>query len=196
MRAVSTPNPWVAASASPESLSRTRLKMAVGIKVSWLPCFKVSKLLARVKTQPPLVDFDNLKFRNLETLKGAPRHPFSVSFLFRLADRDGLALIAHLEPGKAAHADVLAQLANGGCNELRDGDRLVLDKGLLVQADLFIKLAHFTLDHFLGYVIRFPASLGLSEINIFLAGIGLGCNVFFANELRIRCRDVHGDVVH
>ena len=46
-------------------------------------------------------------------------------FLFWFGDSDGLTSFSHLEAGKAAHRDVLAQLADLGGNELTNAHGLV-----------------------------------------------------------------------
>src|SRR5271157_6541187 len=45
---------------------------------------------------------------------------------------------AHLEAGEAAHGDIFAQLADLLSDQLLDADGLVLDEGLLQQADLLV----------------------------------------------------------
>src|SRR4029079_14273909 len=62
-------------------------------------------------------------------------------FLCRFRDGDGLADVADLEAREALHRDVLAQLADFRRDELADGNGLLLDEGLLVEADLLVELA-------------------------------------------------------
>src|SRR5271169_5039803 len=113
MRSWSTPKPWFAARASPESLSRMRLKM--GVSISFEP---TEMLLRRWRSGFP-------------ALIGLLR-----------SERDRRARVAYLEARKAAHGDVLAQLADLGSDQLRNVDGLVLDEGLLQQAHLFVELFH------------------------------------------------------
>src|SRR5712691_106893 len=74
--------------------------------------------------------------------------------------------ISDLEPGKAPHGDVLAEFADLGGNELRNVDGLILDEGLLQQADLLVELFHHAGNHLLGDVCRLAASDGLREIDV------------------------------
>src|SRR5438876_3124879 len=170
MRGESTPKPCEAARASPESFSRTRLKIGSGMSPSdSIPQTKKGHL-----------------FGALELLR----------LLFRLRNGDRLAGVADLKSRKSPDRDVLAQLADFGRDQLRDGLRLVLDKGLLVQADLFVELFHLAGNHLFGNVRRLAAGHRLRKINVFLAvEVCLG-NVFFADKLRVGGRDVHGDVVY
>src|ERR1700730_1353348 len=108
---------------------------------------------------------------------------------------DGLARIADFEAHEAAHSDVLAQFADLGCNQLRDADRLVLDEGLLEQADLFIELAHLAFDDLFNDLGRLASGRGLRAIDVLLALEGFRRDVFLADKLWITRRDVHGDVV-
>src|SRR5271166_3701828 len=61
------------------------------------------------------------------------------------------AHVAYFETGKTTHRDVLSELAHFGRDQLRDVYGLVLDKGLIEQADLLVELFHFAgydfLDH-------------------------------------------------
>src|ERR1700758_223731 len=159
MRADSTPNPCVAARASPESFRRTRLKIAVDIQSSVV----TSRCSGSGANFPRGVILSGAKdlcipagmHRPRSLRHGDKRAPAKkgrrsalclLRLLFRLADRDGLARLTHLEPGETPHRDVLAQLAYLGRNQLRDRDRLILDKRLLVKADFFVELAHLTFD--------------------------------------------------
>ena len=132
MRSGSTPKPWLAARASPESLSRMRLKTGVGISCS----FQSLVLQFLVTGRMPIA----YTRASPETRNRAPKLPL-LRFLFRLGDGDGLARLAHLEAREAADRDVLAQLADLGGDQLADADGLVLDEGLLEQADFFVELA-------------------------------------------------------
>src|SRR6266404_4301465 len=60
----------------------------------------------------------------------------SLAALVRLGtgEGDGSGGIADFEPGKAAHGDVLTELADLGGDELHNVDGLILDEGLLEQA--------------------------------------------------------------
>src|SRR5271155_3680642 len=106
-----------------------------------------------------------------------------LGFLFRLTDGDGLAGVADFEAGEAADRDILPQFANFGGDELRDADGLVFDKGLLVEADFFIELAHLAFDDFLDDLGRLTGRGCLRTINIFLALEGFGGYILFADEL-------------
>src|SRR5579864_1630505 len=169
MRAVSTPKPWLAARASPESFRRTRLKMGSGMPSEY--------------------------YRRLK--KGTFRCPLkSLSLLFRLRDGDGLASVADLKSCESPDGNVLAQLADLRRDELRNRNSLVLDEGLLVQADFLVELFHLASNHLLGDIRGLAAGHGLREIDVLLAlEIGLG-NVFFTDEFRIAGGNVHGNVVH
>src|SRR5258707_12778299 len=114
MRGESTPKPCEAASASPESFSRTRLN------IGWGMAFQILS----------------------QTKKGTFRRPQLLSFLFRLRDRDGLANVANFEAGEAPDRNILTQLANLCSDQLRDRLRLFLDERLLVEANLLVELCH------------------------------------------------------
>src|SRR5581483_1034054 len=104
--------------------------------------------------------------------------------------------IADLETGKAADGDVFAQLADHTGNELADGDSLVLDKGLIEQADLFVKLRHLAFDNLLNHIGRFAGGRSLGAVDFFFA-LEISCgHIFPANELRIAGGNVHGNIVH
>src|SRR5258708_7216054 len=167
MRAVSTPKPWFAASASPESLSRTRLKAGVAVmRESRSPA---SEAVRNCSAGVPSAVAGAPRPRRKHAKKGAHRAPFEL-FAFRLRrlrDRDGLAHVTHLEARKSSHRDVLAQLADLGRDELRDRDGLVLDEGLRQQANLFIELFHLAGNHLLCNVRGFPAGDRLSQEDVF-----------------------------
>ena len=172
MRKGSTPKPWVAARASPESLSRMRLKTGVVIgiqssisakcgsrttlgRITWT----AARLSAEQSSAGALISdcFGSTKKRLASSARRSAGRLSSrelLGFLFRLSDGDGLAGIADLEAGEAAHRDVLAQLADLGGDQLRDADRLVLDEGLLQQADLLVELGHLAFDDLLHDVRR------------------------------------------
>src|SRR5690349_22296107 len=116
MRNGSTPKPWVAARASPESFSRMRLKTGVVI-------YRDS--IASSTT----VDQDNLLRRSGFT-----------AIATRVRECNRRPHLAYLESGEPSHRDILTQLPDLGCDQLPDGNGLVLDEGLLQKADLFIKL--------------------------------------------------------
>ena len=64
------------------------------------------------------------------------RAPFGalelLRLLFRLRDGDSFARVPDFESRKAADGNVLAQLADLGCDQLGNRDGLVLDERLLV----------------------------------------------------------------
>src|SRR5215469_6661272 len=129
--------------------------------------------------------------------KGRLRAPLILlRLLFGLRDGYGFAGVADFKSGKTADGDVLAQLADLGRDQLRDRLRLVLDKWLLVKADLLVELLHFPHNHFFGDVRGFAAGHGLREVNLLLASVVRGRDVFLADILRVAGGDVHGDVVH
>src|SRR5271169_475022 len=169
MRVVSTPKPWFAASASPESLSRTRLKAGVVVigsvpgfpltTSSILLCDSKQSLCHPERSEGPMQfrrrprlhgPFASLRMTGKWNLnrnkKGAPAgRPELFAFrLCRLRNSNSLAHVTHLEAGKPPYCDVLAQLADLGGDQLRDRNGLVLDEGLLQQADFFIELLHLT----------------------------------------------------
>src|ERR1039457_1125565 len=205
MRFVSTPKPWFAAKASPESLSRTRLKAGVGVVIGSVPgfplatssillCHSEQSLCHPERSAEPMQfcrrprlhgSFALLRMtgmRNLNRNKKAPRRaPGLFAFrLCRLRDGDGLACVSHLEAGKAAHGDILAQFADFGRNQLRDRDGLVLVEGLLEQAHFFVELLHLAIHHLLGDVGGLSAGNRLREKNLLLAGEVRSRDVFLA----------------
>src|SRR5208282_920582 len=113
----------------------------------------------------------------------------------RADEGDRSAHIPDFEPGKTPHRDVLAEFADFGGDQLRDADGLVLDKGLLQQADLFVKLFHLAGHDFFDHWSGLAGGSGLGAINVFLALDGFRRNVFFSDELRIARRNVHSNVV-
>ena len=56
-----------------------------------------------------------------------------------------------------------------GGDELRDGLRLLLDEGLLEQAELFVELAELALEHLLDDVGRLAGGCGLGAVDVLLA---------------------------
>src|SRR6266850_7659530 len=130
--------------------------------------------------------------------RGAEAPPELFAFrlrLCRLGDCNCLACIPYLEARKAADSDILAQLADLRGNQLRDGYALVLDEGLIEQADLFVELLHLASDHLLRNVGGLAALNGLVEVDFFLSIEVCLRYVLFANVLRIARRNVHGDVM-
>src|SRR5271157_2544668 len=113
-----------------------------------------------------------------------------------LADSYGLAYVAHLEAGKALDRDVLAELADDGRDELRHGHGLVLDEGLLIQADLLVELAHLAFDDLLDHRSRFARLGSLRAIDVLFLLKVLGSDILLADELGVAGRDVHGNVMH
>src|SRR5579864_6355708 len=162
MRAVSTPKPWLAASASPDNLSRTRLKAGVGVvmkDLAW-PAYRCKAApLSGSAGVPPAVASAPRARRISRHKKGAPQGALRLLRfrLCRLGDRDGLARVPNLEPRKTPHGDVLAQLADLGRDQLRDRDGLILDERLFEQADFLIELLHLAGNHFLRDVRRLAA---------------------------------------
>src|ERR1700757_1708968 len=132
MRAASTPKPRSAASASPDSLSRMRLKTGVGIGKFQVSGFQVS-------SQNFLLPSGTRDTRNLKPetflLSHRRRGLATLIILLRSGGSHGHPRLADLEAGEAAHGDVLAQLADLAGDELRDRDGLVLNERLLEQAD-------------------------------------------------------------
>src|SRR5579863_4838382 len=132
MRFVSTPKPCSAARASPESLSRTRLKAGVCMGFQGFPVSGLQLPVCCPQGWKPETDLLRCRSTGLATLIG-----------LRFRDRHGLSRIADLEARKAAYADVFPQLANFRRNELRNRHGLVLDERLLQQADFLVELLHF-----------------------------------------------------
>src|SRR6266498_287327 len=131
------------------------------------------------------------------TKEGHLSVPFHLlSLLFLLRDGDGLAGVADLESRKSPDGNVLAQFADLGRDQLRDRNSLVLDEGLLVEADLLVELGHLAFDHLLGNVCGLAAGDCLRAEDILLALVSFGRDIFLADKLRVAGRDVHGDVVH
>src|ERR1700722_2434713 len=105
-----------------------------------------------------------------DSKKGAHWAPELFAFrLCRLGHGDGLARVANFEARETPHRDVLAQLADLGRNELRDRDGLVLNEGLLQQANLFVELFHLAGDHLLRDIRRLAAGNGLGQEEFLLA---------------------------
>ena len=76
----------------------------------------------------------------------------------------------------------------------RDGLRLLLDEGLVEQADLFVELGHLAFEHLLDDVGGLAGGGGLGAVDVLLAlEVGFG-DVFAADEARVDGGDVHGDV--
>src|SRR5262252_2903357 len=129
--------------------------------------------------------------------KGGCAYTALLGALFlRLADGDSLAYVAHLEAGITLNRDVLAQLADDTGDQLRDGNGLVFDEGLLIEADFLVELAHFAFDNLLHHLSRLARGRCLRAVDVLLFLESLRSHVFFADEARIGRRNVHGDVVH
>src|ERR1700722_5839943 len=103
--------------------------------------------------------------------------------------------IADLEAGKAAYAEVFAQLADLLRDQVLDGERLIFDERLIKQANLFIKLAHLAFHDLLDHLGRFSRGRGLGPVNILLPLQVLGGHVLTPNVPWVGGRDVHGDVL-
>src|ERR1700677_4053186 len=103
--------------------------------------------------------------------------------------------IAYLEAGEAAYAEVLAQLADLLRNQVLDGKRLILDKGLIEQANFFIKLAHLAFNDLIDYLGRLTRGRSLGAVDVLLPLQILGGDVLAANIARISGRDMHRDVL-
>src|SRR6185312_334279 len=129
------PKPRGPASASPESLRTTRLNMLLRVSHRRRKIHLASMRgygEARGTSGPRA---SRLLFCRLASLLGCLLH--------RSGLRHGPVGRAHLEAGKAPHSDVLAQLGHFLSDKLFDAHRLVLDEGLLQQANLFVELGHF-----------------------------------------------------
>src|SRR5580658_4718640 len=103
--------------------------------------------------------------------------------------------IADLEAGKAAHAEVLTQFADLLRDQVLDGKGLILDEGLVEQANFFVKLAHLAFHDLFDYLGRLTRSRSLRAVNILLPLQILGGDIFAANIARVSGRDVHRDVL-
>src|SRR5579862_9302789 len=114
----------------------------------------------------------------------------------RLADGDCLGHVTHLEAGEALHRDVLAQLADHRGDQLRHRHGLVLDEGLLVEADLLVEFAHLALDDLLDHRSRLAGLRRLRAIDVLLLLERFGSDIFLADKARIGRGHVHGDVMH
>src|ERR1700677_2085227 len=108
---------------------------------------------------------------------------------------DGPDRIAYLEAREAAYAEVLTQLADLLRNQVLDGKRLILDKGLIEQANFFIKLAHLAFNDLIDYLGRLTRGRSLGAIDVLLPLQILGGDVLAANIARISGRDMHRDVL-
>lgn len=108
----------------------------------------------------------------------------------------GRGTVSRLESRKPPAGDVPAQLGGEGRDELRDGDGLVFDEGLLVQTQLLVKLCHLSFDHPVSDVCCFTGCESLGTINVFFPVVVIGCHVFFPNELGVGSRNLHRDVVY
>src|ERR1700679_580032 len=103
--------------------------------------------------------------------------------------------IAHLEPRKAAHAQVLTQLADLLRNQVLDGEGLVLDERLVEQANFFVKLAHLAFHNLLDHRRRLPGGRSLRTVNVLLPLQILVGHILPADVPGIGRRDVHGDIL-
>ena len=102
---------------------------------------------------------------------------------------------ADLEAGEAAHGDVLAQLADLLRDQFLDRDGLILDEGLLQQANLLVELRHLAVDDLLDHRCRLAGGGSLRAIDLLLALQILRRHVFGLHIARIARRDVHRDVL-
>src|SRR5436305_15246188 len=93
----------------------------------------------------------------------------ALGFCRWLGDSDGLAAFAYFEPGEAAHADVLTQLADFRRDELAHRDGLVLDERLVQQADFLVELSHLAFHDLLHDCGRLAGSSGLRAVDVLLA---------------------------
>src|ERR1035437_5266426 len=108
---------------------------------------------------------------------------------------DGPVGRAHLEARKAPHGNDLAQLAYLLRDQLLDADGLVLDEGLLQQANLLVELGHLAIYDLLYHRGRLAGGGGLRAEDILLAvEIGRG-HVLGLHIARVAGRDVHRDVL-
>src|SRR5579875_1736930 len=86
-----------------------------------------------------------------------------------LDGRRGSAVgFADLETGEAADGNILAELGDGLIDELLDGDALVLDEMLLVQAVFFVELFHLAGDDLFDHGFGLAGLSGLLAIDFAL----------------------------
>ena len=76
--------------------------------------------------------------------------------------------VADFESGEAADGDVFSELADLLAISVLDGDGLVLDEGLVEQADLFVELAHLAFDDLLDDLGRLASGGGLGAVDFLL----------------------------
>src|SRR4030095_818157 len=90
------------------------------------------------------------------------------SAILRLLGRrsNGHARLTHLEAREAAHSDILAQFADLRGDQLPDADGLVLDEGLLDQADLLVELLHLSGDDLFDNLRWLACRRGLCAIDV------------------------------
>src|SRR5205085_5048910 len=98
---------------------------------------------------------------------------------------DGPVWRANFETGEAPDRDVLAELRHLRGDDLRDGMGLLLDEGLVEEAELLVELTELALEHLLDDVRRLAGCSGLSAVDLLLAlEVGLG-DLIAADEARI-----------
>ena len=104
--------------------------------------------------------------------------------------------IAHLEPGEARHGYVFAQLGDLRLDQVVDGGRIVFNEGLLVQADLFVEFVHAPFDDLIDHLFGLALIQSAGAMDVALLRQRLFGDVLLAEELRIGCSHLHGEVMH
>src|SRR5882724_10460599 len=104
--------------------------------------------------------------------------------------------IAHLEAHETRHDDVFAQFRDLGLNQLIDGERVLLDERLFVQADLLVELAQPPLNDLVDDLLGLAFGQRPGALYVFLFLQRRGRHVLLADKLRVGGRDMHGEVVH
>jgi hypothetical protein len=108
----------------------------------------------------------------------------------RLAAGGGARLVgiavADFEAREPRDRDVLAQLGDLRLDQLIDGDGVVFHEGLLVQADLFVKLRHAAFHDLVGHLLRLAFVDGARQLDfLFLFERG-----GVTSSLRMNCGSV------
>src|SRR5258708_22427479 len=123
---------------------------------------------------------------------------YLLCFLVVLRFRDGnrLTHFADFEAREAPDENIFAQFADLAGDQLMDGDALLLHERLIHETNLFVEFGHFAFHDFLDYVGGLAAGGCLGAVDFFFFLVGFRRDVFFANEFRIRRRNVHSDIFH
>src|ERR1700693_4795989 len=104
--------------------------------------------------------------------------------------------LAYLEANEARDRNVLTKFCNRRFDQVADAGGVIADERLLVQADLFVELAHPPFHDLVHHFFWLAFLQGPPPLDVALFVQNLLCDVLFADELWVRGRHLHGQILH